>query len=212
LIKCEPSFTSFGDACLVGAGGVLLELQFWWAFEWPEDIARRTLNQLDKGDRSLISINLLEYATILIGLAATIVAWECRPAPKPRHPLMQIFTDNTTARSWTKKIAGLKSAQARALARLLCHLLMQTPDLGLSADYLEGDLNDTADYLSRLRKHLGPNKPLTLSTLTQKYPTLQDCRRFLPSPELLSLLFSSLSNGSANIPTTRVPLGRLVRE
>ena len=209
LIKREPSYTAWGDACLEGAGGFSLELKFWWALEWPEDIRLRTLNQLEKGDRSLISINLLEYATVVIGLAATIVAWEETPDPKPMHPLMQIFTDNTTAESWTKRIAGLNTVQARALARLLCHLLMLTPDLGLSAEYLDGKLNGTADYLSRLRKQLGPNTPLNFSTLIQKYPSLRTCRRFRPSQEFLCLLYSSLSTGSANIPTTRVPLGHL---
>jgi len=212
LIPREPSYTSWGDACLEGAGGFSLELRFWWTLDWPDDIRLRTLNQLKQGDPTLISINLLEYATVIIGLAATIVIWEGSPEPKPVHPLMLIFTDNTTAKSWTKKIAGLKTPQARSLARLLCHLLMQTPDLGLSAEYLDGDLNDTADYLSRLRKTLGPNTRLDFSALTQKYPKLQDCRRFLPSQEFLSLLYSSLSNGSANIPTTRVPLGHLVQE
>jgi hypothetical protein len=212
LIKREPSYTAWGDACLEGAGGFSLDQQFWWALEWPDSIRRRTLNQLGKKDKSLISINLLEYATIIVGLAATIVAWEESPEPKQVHPLMLIFTDNTTAKSWTRKIAGLKTVQARALARLLCHLLMQTPDLGLSTEYVDGKKNDTADYLSRLRKQIGPNQPLNLSTITQKYPKLKECRRFLPSQELLSLLYSSLSNGWAPIPTTRVPLGRLVPE
>jgi hypothetical protein len=212
LIRREPSYTSWGDACLVGAGGFSLHLRFWWALEWPQDIQLRTLKYLRKKDPSLISINILEYGSIIMGLAAAIVSWEAMPQPKPVHPLFQIFTDNTTAESWTKRIAGLKSPQARSLARVLSHLLMFTPDLGLSTDYVKGDLNEVADYLSRLRKELGSYSPLNLSALTQRYPQLSICSRFQPSQELLSLLFSSLLNGSALIPTTRVPLGLLTRE
>ena len=147
LIPREPSYIAWGDACLVGGGGFSLNLKFWWALEWPSNIQSRTLRYLPKGSRLLISINLLEYAAVIIGLAGSILAWEELPEPKPVHPLVQTFTDNTTAESWTKKIAGLQSPQARCLARLLCHLLMYTPNLGLSAEYLDGDENEVADYL-----------------------------------------------------------------
>ena len=212
LIEREPSYIGWGDACLVGGGGFSLSLKFWWAMEWEEEIQKRTIHYLPKKSPLLISINLLEYAAVIIGLAGSILAWEEEPDPKPAHPMVQLFTDNTTANSWTKRIAGLKSPQARNLARLLCHLLMLTPDLGLSTEHIDGDENEVADYLSRLRKQLGTYTPLNFSEITQKYPQLRTCRRFLPSPEFLSLLCSSLLTGSVAIPTTRVPLGRLTPE
>jgi hypothetical protein len=212
LIPRDPSYETLGDACLTGAGGFSLSLHFWWALEWPDYIECRTLRHLGKRSSHLISINLLEYATIVLGLAASILAWEQLPEPKPFHPLLLMLTDNTTAESWTKRIAGLKSPQARCLARLFCHLLMFSPEFGIKTEHIEGEKNKLADFLSRLRRTLGDNSPLNFSDLAQTYPALHNCRRFHPSPELLSLLFSSLSSGSASIPTTRVPLGHLSDE
>jgi len=116
LIQREPTYVTSGDACLTDAGGFSLPLQFWWILEWPVEIQERTLRYLGKGGMSLISVTLLEYATVVLGLAASIVSWEGLREPKPAHPLLLLFTDNTTAESWTKRIAGLKSLPARALA------------------------------------------------------------------------------------------------
>jgi len=76
-----------------------LPLQFWWILEWPVEIQECTLQYFGKGGTSLISVNLLEYATVVLGLAASIVSWEGLREPKPAHPLLLLFTNNTTAES-----------------------------------------------------------------------------------------------------------------
>jgi hypothetical protein len=212
LIPRDPSYTTWGDASLEAGGGFSLVLKFWFTVDWPDTIKRRTIRHLKAKDQHLISINLLEYAVVILGLAASILAWNELPEQKPQHPLLLLFTDNTTAESWTRKISGLKSPQARGLARLFCHLLMFTPDFGIMTKHIDGEKNDVADFLTRLREKLGPNSRLDFTDIVQKYPQLSSCRRFRPSQELLSALYSTLSTGSAPMPTTRMPLGRLTRE
>jgi len=75
-------------------------------------------------------------------------------------------------------------------------------DVGVNAEHLSGN------FLSCIREQ-DDFSQFSYSSLVQKFPQLKACRRFLPSRELLSLIFSALSTGSPNIPTARVKLGRL---
>jgi hypothetical protein len=117
------------------------------------------------------------------------------------------WTDNTTAEAWTRKIAGLTGPQGKALARIFAHLLMFS-DVGVCAAYIKGEENPIADYLSRLREQDNFSQFQYESLVTQ-YPQLKQCRRFLPSQELLSLVYSALSMGHVTIPDVRIPLGRI---
>ena len=114
MIPRAPDFEIWQDACLQGAGGFSLSLRFWWALEWNDAIYKCTLRFLPQRDQYLLSINLLEYAALIIGLAAAILAWEeMPPADQPNHPIALLWTDNTSAASWTKKVAGLKGPQEK---------------------------------------------------------------------------------------------------
>jgi hypothetical protein len=211
LIQREQHYEIFQDACLTGAGGFSIQLLFWWALEWPDIIALRTIRYLRKGDVCMISINLLEYAAIIISLAGAILIYEALPTDaRPNHPISLLWTDNTSAASWTKKVAGLKGYQGKALARIFAHLLMFS-DMGVNAEHIKGDLNDVADFLSRIRE-TDDYSQFSYASLVQKYPQLRNSRRFQPSPELLSLIFTALSTGSPTIPQTRVKLGQMVAE
>ncbi len=43
IIPQMPTFTSFGDSCLEGAGGYSILLGFWWHIPFPEAVKQRTL-------------------------------------------------------------------------------------------------------------------------------------------------------------------------
>jgi hypothetical protein len=68
--------------------------------EWLPTITNHTIWFLSKGNRCLVSINILEYAAIIIGLAGSVLAWESLPIDcHPVHPTVLLWTNNTTAES-----------------------------------------------------------------------------------------------------------------
>jgi hypothetical protein len=42
LMDQENDYKVLQDSCLTGAGGFLPLLQFWWSFQWPDKIVKRT--------------------------------------------------------------------------------------------------------------------------------------------------------------------------
>jgi hypothetical protein len=81
-------------------------------------------------------------------------------------------------------------------------------DTGIEADHIAGEENVVADFLSRLR-NANDLSAVSFKTFQTRFPCLKGSRRFLPSRELLSLLYTTLSTPSVEIPTTRVKLGRM---
>ena len=69
--------------------------------------------------------------------------------------------------------------------------------LGLNAKFLAGDKNVIADKISRVHPVSG-NAP-NFKKLIQEFPALTNCRRFHPSKDLLSCLFSALLKGQAHV-------------
>jgi hypothetical protein len=206
LILREHDYFAHQDSCLKGAGGFSAPLRFWWALEWPKEIVTRAY--LPRKDKHRISINLLEYAALIIGLAGCIFFYESLPVEtRPAHPMILLWTDNSTAKSWTKKISGLKTPQGRSLARVFAHLLMFS-DVGIEAQHIAGEENVIADYLSRA-KNTNDMSSFSFAKFQTEFPWLTGSRRFLPSSELSCLLTTALSKQSVDIPTTRVPLGQL---
>jgi len=86
LIEQEPDYEIWQDSCLLGAIGFSFLFCFWWALEWPMFIVLQTIKYLSKGNKNLISINLLEYAAMIISLARAILVWESLPLDsRPYH-------------------------------------------------------------------------------------------------------------------------------
>jgi hypothetical protein len=70
-------------------------------------------------DGKLIFINILEYITVLINYAASIVAIneiKEREGLSHEYPVILIRADNTTAESWAKK-ASHSSKTGKAIMR-----------------------------------------------------------------------------------------------
>jgi hypothetical protein len=73
IIPRIPTFTTFGDSCLEGAGGYSLSLGFWWHLPFPEEVKLRTLlHKRDNADSLLISINVLDFVTVIINYCAAL--------------------------------------------------------------------------------------------------------------------------------------------
>ena len=192
LIPRESDYNSFGDSCLTGCGGFSIDLAFWWQLIWPQEIQVRTIRVLQQKDKRLISINVLEYATILFTFeaACTALAEKREQGDLPNaFPVLLNRVDNTSAETWTRK-ACASSKPAKALGRIFCGQLINNP-LGLNAVYLEGERNVIADYISRLKK-TNPYIPIDFTSLFQRFPILNSCRRYHPSAELRSMVYDAM--------------------
>ena len=153
----------------------------------------------------LISINVLEFATVIISYAAISLFFKENMDPSNPFPTALIFADNTSAESWA--IIGCKrSPMGRALGRLLCALLINNP-VGLALDRVSTHDNIIADKISRLKKEKDSLKFFT--SLVSSHPQLRTCRRFIPNPELISAISEALLQGTNADP---LALNRLLLE
>ncbi len=124
IIPQMPMFTSFGDSCLEGAGGYSILLNYWWHILFPEEIMQCTLlHKKDNSDGCLISINVLEFITVIINYCASLHVVTTTSATNDPHPDLLNVTDNASALSWTTG-ACRKSMIGRSLARFFCSLLI----------------------------------------------------------------------------------------
>jgi hypothetical protein len=67
LIPRIPTALIVGNSLLLACGGYSIALKFWWHLSFPKNVVKQTLLHLkDNSDESFISINCLEYVTIII--------------------------------------------------------------------------------------------------------------------------------------------------
>lgn len=188
MIKKEPDSECAGDSCLYACGGWSVDMGYWFYHEWSAEVQQQTLRHIKNNKQGdLLAINPLEYATGLLQYAASYHYWVILDNITKRnipYPTVRSLIDNTSAISWLNK--GCKKSKAgRALGRLQCALLMNSP-LGLDPEYINTKKNVIADDFSRIMKE--SNLINELPKLFQKYPSLKTCKRFLPNPELISYI------------------------
>jgi hypothetical protein len=181
----------FGDSSLTGMGGYSTDMKFWWHMPVPEEVQRRTLlHKKDNSDEELISINVLEFVTVIVSyLAALHVVVTTNNFTTDPHPVLLNVTDNSSALSWTMN-ACRKSKIAQLLARFFCSLVMNSP-LGINSKWISTHENTIADEISRMKDSLDEHSQLTFdySTLQQNFPQLRQCNFFQLKPELVSLIW-----------------------
>ena len=209
LINREYDITSKGDACLEACGGYSDECEFWIHHEFSEEIKKLTLKRLKirlkkENSSELICINVLEFVIDIILYAAVTVHVRENPHLFPHIYVNYLnFSDNTSTVSWNKK-AALRSPKAKSLQLILCSIMINNT-VGLKGEHISGINNDCADKISRV--YSKSNSPPSFKSLFQEYPSLKEWKRFHPSPELLSDLYSALLEGRAPEPSPRKNLG-----
>ena len=188
----DPSAEAYSDSSLHAAGGYSERLGFWWYIEWPEEVRRRTIRfitTIQTASGRLVSINVLEYAAMIITYVASYyVMILLKPSTSDPYPLLALWADNTTAEAWILK--GSKSSFiGRALSRLQCALMINNP-VGIWAGHVSTHDNIIADRISRIltESHLLSDIP----KLFQEYQGLWHLRRFQPSAELISHVMDTL--------------------
>ncbi len=145
-----PTSITFGDSCLKGAGGYSLSLGFWWHLPFPEEVKLQMfLHKRDNADSLLISINILEFVTVIFNYCATLhIVLSTNPTNDP-YPVLLNVTDNMSALSWTTG-ACCKSRIGPLLARFFCLLLINFA-LGINSQWISMLHNTIADDISRAK-------------------------------------------------------------
>jgi hypothetical protein len=200
-IPRDPSGEAASDSCEKGGGGFSVNMSFIWFLLWNPEIRLRTREYIkNKGDKRLISINVLEFYSVIVNYCAALVSLEELNWTDDPWPVILTWCDNTSAVSWVTH-GCLRSAAGRALGRFFCGLLIGSR-LGINSTWLSTLDNVIADDVSRLE--VDPTETNTIShdhnvdfsSILQKYPQLSTCRRFVPSSELISMLDDCVLKGS----------------
>jgi hypothetical protein len=151
IIPWMPTFTSFGDSCLKGAGGYSILLGFWWHIPFPEAVKQRTLlHKQDNKDGLLISINVLKFVTVIINYCVMLHIVMTKLATNDPYLVLLNVTNNASALSWATG-ACKKSKVGCLLARFFCLLMINLP-LGINSKWISTDDNKIADDISCIKK------------------------------------------------------------
>lgn len=157
---------------------------------FPEEVKLRTLlHKKDNKDGKLISINVLEFVTVIINYIAALHVVTTTNVTNDPYPVLLNITDNSSTLSWTLN-ACRTSKIGKLLARFFFLLLINSP-LGINSQWISTHENYIADNISRLKTLLDERSRLSFdySSLQQSYPQLKHCNFFQPQPELISLIW-----------------------
>ena len=191
IIPRTPTASLFGDSSLISCGGYSIDLRFWWFIPFPDEIVARTLLHLkNNDDQSFISINVLEYVTVIINYCGALTTYMEDGFTDDPHPVVLCVTDNVSAKNWTMHTCK-KSIVGRALARFFCGLLIGS-EVGINAKWISTEANKIADDISRLKKSLTSTTSsfvYDFSKLKQDHADLKLCRFYHPSQELLLMIW-----------------------
>jgi hypothetical protein len=198
LIPRMPMASIVGDSLLVACGGYSITLKFWCHLLFPKEVVERMLLHLkDNSDKTFISINCLEYVTIILNYCASLVVFVTHKVNNDPHPAVLCITDNTSELNWTLHTSK-KSIIGRALARFFCRLLIGS-NVGVNAKWISTIKNVIANKISRLKEVINTNSNSPSSLPTYNYANLQQghvelraCSFFQPSHKLLSLIWEIL--------------------
>ena len=193
IIPQTPTATAFGDNCFEGAGGYSIKLGFWCHIDFPEEVKHQTfLLKSDNRDGTLISINVLEFVTVIINYIASLHVITSTNFTEDPHPVLLNVTNNTLALSWTTG-ACRKSKIGCQLARFFCSLLINSP-LSINSQWISTVANKIVEDISCLKKILQQQSTSShvlfdYTSLEQQYPELKHCSFFQIQPELISLIW-----------------------
>jgi hypothetical protein len=167
-------------------------LGFRWHIRVHDKIIQHTLLfKSDNKDGLLVSINVLEFVTVIINYCAALHIFQTTNVTEDPHPVLLNITDNNaSALSWTLHTCK-RSRIGPLLARFFCSLLINSP-LGINSQWISTDNNKIADDISCLKKQSDTNSApnFDYTTLKQTYPELNHCSFFRIQPKLISKIWA----------------------
>ena len=154
--------------------------------------------QLKPSDPRYIHINCLEFAVVILQLAATIVLFQDAapgalaqhfPNGVPAYPILLSWTDNTASKGWANKVTT-RSKRGQYLLGIYAKLL-HLHDVGINCDHIAGEKNILADFISR-PTHFGLSHAQQAEQIFQQHSFMRTWSYFLPSPDFLQNLRCNL--------------------
>ncbi len=189
LIPRTPLATTIGDSLLEGAGGFSITLGFWWPICSPDEVVQRTCQfKTSNNNGMLVSINVLEFMTVIINYCTALYVVWTSPITDNPHPVILNVTNNSSALScWTLHTCK-QSKIGQMLACFFCSLLINLP-LGINSLWISTIDNKIADNISCLKKQsdINSSPAFDYTILKQTYPELRPCSFFQIQPELTLL-------------------------
>ena len=143
---------TFSNSCLDGVGGYLLSLGFWYLPFLHNIIMWTLLHKRDNLDGRLISINVLEFITVLIDYCAALHVILTSKVTDDPHPVLLNVTNNASALSGTTG-ACQKSKLGQLLEYFFCLLLINLP-LHINSHWISTLDNVIANDISHTKAEL----------------------------------------------------------
>ncbi len=156
-------------------------------------VAQTLLHLKNNASQNFVSINILEYVTIIINYCGALRAYLEDGHEEDPHPVVLCVTNNVSAKNWTMHTSK-KSIIGRALARFFCGLMIGL-DVGINAKWIATKTNKIADAILRLKKSHTSNSTsfhYDFPKLKQDHADLKHCHFYHPSQELLSLIWKTV--------------------
>ena len=128
----------------------MIKLKLSYFVSFPKKVVLCTLKHLKKNkDKNLISINVLEFAVVIINYCAALTVVFTENVTDNLHTVLLNTADNTSAHLWPTSICK-SSRIGRLLAKFFCHL--QTDYVfGINATWVSTTGNYITDDILRLR-------------------------------------------------------------
>ena len=202
IVPRDPTFTSLGDASNVAGGGYSDDLRWWFQVNWSPAVLK--LINLGLKHPNRIHINSLEFVVVILQYAAVLTRMRELDTPAAREafrsggfpwlPILLLLCDNIVSVSWAHRVTS-SSLRGQALIPIFAALLEDSP-VGIAPKHIAGVDNVDADFISR-----PPTNHLLLSPSERREQIFHSAPRmrlwdiFVPSPDLCSLLTSSLCTG-----------------
>ena len=162
---------------------------FWRYIDWPPAVRRQTLIYVrDNKVGKLISINVLEYAAVIVNYAASCWFYQQEPDESDPFPVVRLNADNTSADSWMETACN-SSLIGRALSRLQCALMINNA-VGFHTGHVTTAQNVIEDRISCIKRKTHSMSEFV--QILQDYPGIAGRRRFQPSAELISHVMDAI--------------------
>jgi hypothetical protein len=157
-----------GDSFLLSCSGYSTTLKFWRHLSFPPKVIAGMLLYLkDNSDKSFISIDCLEYVTIILNYCASLIVFATHKINDDPHPIVLCITDNTSVLNWTFHTSK-KSIIGPALTRFFCGLLINLI-VRINAKWISTIDNKIANKISRLKA----SNSSSTNSFTYNYSNLQ---------------------------------------